>query len=146
MKVCSLCKKDLPNDFFYRDSKNVGGLKSKCKHCYQKAAPLRRYYKDPQSCLSACEFCGVMTSADGSVCGVCSREAVRLFGDYINCYDKDMIAVRNRETTRVQDSFKCVASVETRLRMKRIAKKMEENGLGPPQEAVQVCPSREAVA
>lgn len=34
MKICSICKKDLPYDYYYKDLGNKDGLSYHCKSCH----------------------------------------------------------------------------------------------------------------
>jgi len=49
MKTCTLCKKELSHDNFYKDKRGRDGLYSKCKGCHNLKSDetkMKRYYSD----------------------------------------------------------------------------------------------------
>lgn len=77
-----------------------------------------------------CEFCGVKTRAEGGVCILCSRDAIKTFKTvFVRSADGE-IERRNLEIRRVKDSVNCVCTdIATRIRMKKLLAKTPEQGV-----------------
>jgi hypothetical protein len=53
-KTCTVCHKTLPLSFFYKERHGIGGVKGKCKPCYE---VVKKAYKDKSRRMGICITC-----------------------------------------------------------------------------------------
>ncbi len=130
MKLCRKCHTVKEIVFFNKDKKSPDGRRYACSDCENSAkSAWYRRHKEGVPDRKPCEFCGLPTNAEGNVCSKCGNEALKMFGDRINYHSETLLERRAAEINRIKDSLKCVCSVETRVRMKRVLAQMEADNV-----------------